>query len=314
MLAAMLRPRPIAGVLVLVLLTLVPQFAARWVMDLFTEILIYALFALALNLMVGSGGLISFGHAGYFGIGAYAIAILGTKLGWPFPAVFLAVIVLSGAAAGIIGFFSVRLSSIFLSMLTLAFAQFIWALAHEWKTVTNGDDGFLNLARPEFALSRPSFYYFVLGTVVAGAGVLWIVVHSPFGRILVSTRENPLRAEFMGVDVKKVQVIAFVISGIFSGIAGALFALFNRSVFPAIAWWSESAEVLIMTILGGMNSFFGPVAGAGVLLFLEREITQYTQYWPTVLGLILVVVLFAFPDGLAGVTNLARRFPGRGRP
>jgi branched-chain amino acid transport system permease protein len=149
---------------------------------------------------------------------------------------------------------------------------------------------------------------------VAGAGVLWIVVHSPFGRILVSTRENPLRAEFMGVDVKKVQVIAFVISGIFSGIAGALFALFNRSVFPAIAWWSESAEVLIMTILGGMNSFFGPVAGAGVLLFLEREITQYTQYWPTVLGLILVVVLFAFPDGLAGVTNLARRFPGRGRP
>ena len=300
----------LALALVLVVLALVPHFAARWVIDLFTEILIYGLFALALNLMVGSGGLISFGHAGYFGIGAYVVAILGTKLGWPFPAVFLAVVVLSGAAAGIIGFFSVRLSSIFLSMLTLAFAQFIWAIAHEWKTVTNGDDGFLNLARPEFALARPSFYYFVLATVVAGAGVLWIVAYSPFGRILVSTRENPLRAEFMGVDVKKIQVIAFVISGIFSGIAGALFALFNRSVFPSIAWWSESAEVLIMTILGGMHSFFGPVVGAGVLLFLEREITQYTQYWPTVLGLILIVVLFAFPDGLAGVTNL-RRLPGR---
>jgi branched-chain amino acid transport system permease protein len=309
--SALLRPRAIALVVILALLALIPQVGERWVIDLATEILIYALFALALNLMVGFGGLISFGHAAYFAIGAYAIAILGTTLGWPFVAVFPAVILLSAVAAGIIGFFSVRLASIFLSMLTLAFAQFIWAIAHEWKSVTNGDTGFLNLTRPELILSRPAFYYFVLLTVAAGAAVLWVVVHSPFGRILVSTRENPLRAEFMGVDVKRVRIIAFIVSGVFSGIAGGLFALFNRSVFPSVAWWTGSAEVLIMTVLGGMHSFFGPAAGAAALLLLEREITQYTQYWPAVLGAILLVVLFVFPDGLAGVTRLARFLPPR---
>jgi branched-chain amino acid transport system permease protein len=305
---ALLRPGSIALALVLALLTLVPVVGERWVVDLFTEILIFALFAVALNLMVGFGGLISFGHAAYFAIGAYAVAVLGTTYQWPFPAVFAGVVVLSAAAAGIIGFFCVRLSSIFFSMLTLAFAQFIWAIAHEWKDVTNGDTGFLNLARPEFVLPRTAFFYFVLATVVVGLSILWAVIHSPFGRTLLATREKPVRADFMGVDVKRVQIIAFMISGVFSGVAGALFALFNRSVFPTFAWWSGSAEVLIMTILGGMHSFIGPALGAAALLFLEREITQYTQYWPAVLGTILLVVLFAFPDGLAGI---ARLFPRR---
>jgi branched-chain amino acid transport system permease protein len=196
-------------------------------------------------------------------------------------------------------------------MLTLAFAQFIWAIAHEWTSVTKGDNGFLNLARPEMLLQRPPFFYFVLLTVIVCVAILWVIVNSPFGRILVSTRENPLRAEFMGVDVKRVQIIAFMISGTFSGIAGGLLALLNRSVFPTAAWWTESAQVLIMTILGGMHSFFGPAVGAAVLLFLEREITQHTQYWQTVLGVILLVVLFAFPDGLAGITRLGRFLPGR---
>jgi branched-chain amino acid transport system permease protein len=310
MLRSLLKPQPIAIALVIALLALVPLIRERWIVDLFTEILIFALFALALNLMVGFGGLISFGHAAYFAIGAYCVAIFGTTYQWPLAAVFGAVVVLSAVTAGIIGFFSVRLSSIFFSMLTLAFAQFIWAIAHEWVSVTKGDNGYLNLARPEFIESRPSLFYFVLVTVIVATAVLWVIVHSPFGRILISTRENPLRAEFMGVDVKRIQIIAFMISGTFSGIAGGLLALLNRSVFPTAAWWTESAEVLIMTILGGMHSFFGPAGGAAVLLILEREITQHTQYWPTVLGVILLVVLFAFPNGLAGVTKF---LPGRKR-
>jgi branched-chain amino acid transport system permease protein len=313
MLRSLLRPQPIALAIVIALLALVPLVGERWIIDLFTEILIFALFALALNLMGGFGGLISFGHAAYFAIGAYSVAIFGTTYQWPFAAVFGAVVVLSAVTAGIIGFFSVRLSSIFFSMLTLAFAQFIWAIAHEWHSVTKGDNGYLNLARPEFVLSRPSLFYFVLVTVIVATAVLWVIVHSPFGRILISTRENPLRAEFMGVDVKRIQIIAFMISGTFSGIAGGLLALLNRSVFPTAAWWTESAEVLIMTILGGMHSFFGPAVGAAVVLILEREITQHTQYWPTVLGVILLVVLFAFPDGLAGLTKLTRFLPGRRR-
>jgi len=308
MLSSLLRPRAIALAIILGLLAIIPVVGERWVIDLFTEVLIYALFALALNLMVGFGGLISFGHAAYFAIGAYCVAIFGTKLGWPFLSVFVAIVVLSAVAAGVIGYFSVRLSSIFLSMLTLAFAQFIWAIAHEWRSVTNGDTGFLNLVRPELILSRPAYFYFVLVTVVVCTALLWIVVHSPFGRILVATRENSLRAEFMGVNVKRVQIIAFVISGIFSGIAGGLFALFNRTVFPGFAYWTGSAEVLIMVVLGGMHSFFGPAIGAATLLLLEREITQHMQYWPAVLGAILLVVLFAFPDGLVGVTKHFRRW------
>lgn len=313
MVKSLLRPVPITLAVIVAILSIVPLVGERWVIDLFTEIMIYALFAMALNLMVGFGGLISFGHAAYFAIGAYAVAILGTVHQWPFPLVALAVIVLSALAAGVIGFFSVRLSSIFLSMLTLAFAQFIWAIAHEWVPVTQGDNGILNLVRPELILSRPAYFYFVLITVSVCIGLLWLIVHSPFGRTLISTRENPLRAEFMGVDVKRIQIIAFVISGTFSGIAGGLLALLNRSVFPTAAWWTGSAEVLIMTVLGGMNSFFGPAAGAAVLLFLEREITQYTLYWPTVLGAILLVVLFAFPDGLAGITRLGKYLPNRRR-
>jgi branched-chain amino acid transport system permease protein len=313
MVKALLRPGPIALAVILAILSVVPLVGERWVIDLLTEILIYALFAMSLNLMVGYGGLISFGHAAYFAIGAYAVGIFGTIHQWPFAAVVVAVIVLSAGAAGVIGFFSVRLSSIFLSMLTLAFAQFIWAIAHEWVPVTKGDNGILNLVRPELILSRSAYFYFVLLTVILCISLLWLIVRSPFGKTLISTRENPLRAEFMGVDVKRIQIIAFVISGTFSGIAGGMLALLNRSVFPTAAWWTGSAEVLIMTVLGGMNSFFGPAVGAAVLLFLEREITQYTLYWPTVLGSILLVVLFAFPDGLAGMTKLAKYLPGRRR-
>jgi branched-chain amino acid transport system permease protein len=157
------------------------------------------------------------------------------------------------------------------------------------------------------------FYYFVLVVVLLCTWILWRITNSPFGKILVSTRENEMRAEFVGVDVKRIQLIAFVISGTFSGLAGGLFALFNRSVFPEVAWWTKSAEILIMSILGGIYSFIGPAIGAAAIIFLDRIITQYTQYWPTVLGIILLIVLFAFPDGLVGlVKRLAGRRWGRG--
>lgn len=304
--------RLLVAALVLLLL-LVPLFGGRYEIYLATEILIFALFAISLNLMLGFGGLISFGHAAYFAIGAYSIAILGTTLQWPFTLTFAAAILVSAAAAFVIGYFCVRLKSIFLAMLTLAFGQFIWALAFQWRTVTRGDTGFIGLRVPELVAAPQSFYYFVLIVVLAGTGILWIITQSPFGRILVSTRENEMRAEFVGVNVKRIQLIAFVISGTFSGIAGGLFALFNRSVFPDFAWWTMSAEVLIMAILGGIYSFLGPAFGAAAIILLDRTIREHTQYWPTVLGIILLVVLFVFPDGLAGLTRRWRRgfFAGR---
>jgi branched-chain amino acid transport system permease protein len=309
----MLSPTRLLLAALVVGLGLVPLFGGRYEIYLATEILIFALFAISLNLMLGFGGLISFGHAAYFAIGAYSIGVFGTTLQWPFVLTFVGAVVISAAAALVIGYFCVRLKSIFLAMLTLAFGQFIWAIAFQWRSVTKGDTGFIGIRVPALISTPQSFYYFVLLVAVLGTALLWVITRSAFGRILVSTRENEMRAEFVGVNVKRIQLIAFVISGTFSAVAGGLFALFNRSVFPDFAWWTMSSEVLIMAILGGIHSFLGPALGAAAIILLDRSITEYTQYWPTVLGIILLIVLFVFPDGLAGLATRWRRRSQAGR-
>lgn len=287
-------------------LVLLPLVGDRYLIYLASQIIISALFALSFNLLLGYAGLVSFGHAAYFAIGAYTVAILGTTLKWPFLLGFLAAILNAAVAALVIGYFCVRRTTIYFAMLTLAFAQLIWAIAFKWREVTKGDTGFMGVVVPDVLSAPIAFYYFALATFALSAAILWIIVNSAFGRILVATRENAMRAEFTGVDVKALRLIAFVISGAFSGVAGALFALFNRSVFPDFAWWTKSAEVLIMTVLGGMGSFFGPTIGAAALIFLERTITSYTQYWPSVLAVILLALLFFFPDGLIGLLRWRR--------
>lgn len=286
-----------------ILLLLVPAAGERYLVYLASQIIIFALFALSYNLLLGFGGLVSFGHAAYFAIGAYGVAILGTSLNWPFAAALAGAVVLSAAAALAIGYFCVRLTTIYFAMLTLAFAQFVWAIAFKWRTVTRGDTGFIGVALPEFLTVPTNLYYFVLAVSAASGAILWLVVHSAFGRALVATRENPIRAEFVGLNVRQIRLVAFVIAGLFAGLAGTLFTAYNRSVFPDFAWWTKSAEVLIMTVLGGMHSFFGPVIGAAALIVLERLTTDLTQYWPTVLGAILLIVLFVFPDGLIGLAR-----------
>lgn len=298
----------ILGVIVALLLA-VPATGSLYVVYLGTEILIFALFALAFNLLLGYGGLISFGHAAYFAIGAYGCAALLVKLSWPVAFAFPAGVVLATLAAAVIGYFCVKLTEIYLAMLTLAFGQLVWAIAFKWSAVTGGDTGLIGVPVPAWLDEPAQFYYFTLAMVAAGAAALWVVAHSAFGRILAATRENPVRAEFIGVHVKRVQLVAFVISGGISGMAGALYSLFNRSVFVEFAWWTQSAEVLIMTVFGGIHSFFGPAIGAAALILLERLIRDVTQYWPTFLGAILLAVLFVFPNGLAG---LARRHRGAG--
>ncbi len=280
-----------------------PAIGSLYLTYLLTEILIFGLFALAFNLLLGHGGLLSFGHAAYFSIGAYACAVLMLKLSWPFAAALPAAIGLTTLAAVVIGYFCVKLTKIYFGILTLAFAQLVWAIALKWTSVTGGDTGLIGVKVPAWLDDPTRFYYFTLMVVTAFAWALWVIVHSAFGRILAATRENPLRAEFIGVHVKRVQLVAFVISGGVSGVAGALYSVFNRSVFVETAWWTMSAEVLIMAVLGGMHSFFGPAVGAAALIVLERIIRDYTEYWPTFLGLILLTVLFVFPNGLAAMTR-----------
>ena len=300
----MRRPRGLASAAALLVLpALVPLSGSRYLIDLSTEIMIYALFALSLNLLTGYAGNVSFGHAAYFAIGGYSCAILVTACEWPLAAGFLAAAALSGAAALGIGFFCVRLSDIYFAMLTLAFAMLVWSVAFKWRALTGGDDGFVGVRIPALLEGRAAFFYFALGVVAVSVAMLWVVCHSAFGRTLVAVRENPVRAAFVGVDTRRMRLAAFVIAGVFAGVAGSLFALYNRGMYTESAFWTESAQVLIMALLGGIHFFFGPALGALVLYLLDVTISQYTQYWPAVLGAILLAIVMFFPEGLAGLAQ-----------
>jgi len=286
--------------LVLLLVALVPLTESRYAVFLGTDILIHGLFAVSLNLLLGYTGLVSFGQAAYFGIGAYTCALLMKKAALNFALAFVAAGAFGALSALVFGFFCVRLTKIYFAMLTLAFSQIVWVIAFKWNSLTGGDNGFVGVPFPQNLDSAVRFYYFTLAVVVVSLVLIRQALNSPFGRILTTIRENPERTEFIGINVKLFQLIAFMISGFFSALAGALFGIFNHSVFPDILFWPASAEVLIMTILGGMYSFLGPVVGAGVLLYLRMEVASYTEYWPLILGLILASLLFFFPGGIVG--------------
>jgi branched-chain amino acid transport system permease protein len=311
------------GALFLVAALAVPAFGSRFYTFVATDVVILALFAVSLNLLLGYTGLVSFGHAAYFGIGAYTTAILMKKSGIAFALAWPAAGLLAALFALVFGFFCVRLTKIYFAMLTLAFAQIVWAICFKWNAVTGGEQGMPDIPYPNLewmgqlpllADLRTSDHFYLLSVLLVTACLFTLkrVVGSPFGRMLTTIRENPERAEFIGVNVRRYELIAFVIAGAFAGLAGGLFGIFNRGVFPDFAYWPKSSEVLIMTILGGMGYFYGPAVGALVLLVLNQQITSYTQYWPFILGSILVVLLFAFPGGLVGALDSAlRRLAGR---
>jgi branched-chain amino acid transport system permease protein len=298
----------ISAVVVLVVLAALPLAGNRYAIDLATQVLIYCLFALSLNVLIGFTGNISFGHAAYFAIGGYACAILLTTYKWPLVLALPAAIVIAGLVAAVIGYFCVRLTQIYFAMLTLAFAMLVWGVAFKWKEVTGGDDGFTGILVPKLLEDHFSYFYFTLTMVTVGVVGLWVICHSAFGLTLVAIRENAVRAGFIGVDTRKMRWAAFTVAGTFAGLAGALFGMYNRGMYIENAFWTESAQVLIMVLLGGIYSFVGPLIGAAVLYLLQVITNQYTPYWPTVLGLILLTVVLVLPDGLVG---LAKRFAGR---
>ena len=287
--------------MVVLLLALLPLAGNRYAIDLATEVLIYVLFALSLNVLIGFTGNVSFGHAAYFAIGGYGCAILLTTYSWPLGLSLPAAVVLAGLVAGVVGYFCVRLTQIYFAMLTLAFAMLVWGVAFKWKEVTGGDDGFTGIKMPELLTHYVNYFYFTLAVVVAGAAALWIICHSAFGLTLLAVRENSVRTGFVGVDTRHMRWAAFTVAGTFAGLAGALFGMYHRGMYIENAYWTESANVLIMVLLGGIYSFVGPILGAAVLHLLQVFTNQYTIYWPTVLGLILLVIVLVLPDGLAGL-------------
>jgi branched-chain amino acid transport system permease protein len=297
--------------LIFLVLLPVPFLGSRFYTFVATDIVILSLFATSLNLLLGTTGLVTFGHAAYFGIGAYTTALLMKNLGMPFLPSWVAGGLMAGAFAMVFGFFCVRLTKIYFAMLTLAFAQIVWAICFKWNDVTGGEQGLPNVPYPDLGWMEmlpligdlrvsDKFYFVALILVALCYAALRRIVLSPFGRVLTVIRDNPERAQFIGVNVRLYELAAFVVAGSFAGLSGALFGLFNRGVFPDFAYWTKSAEPLIMTILGGMGHFWGPAVGAAALIILNQQITSYTEYWPFVLGSVLILLLFVFPGGIVG--------------
>ena len=291
-------------VVALAALLILPAVLPSFVVVVLTEIAIVALFATAFNLLMGYGGMVSFGHAAYFALGAYAAALLVKKVEWPMLLGLAAAPVVAAAGALLFGFFIVRLTHTYFAMLSLAFAQIVFTVVFRWTALTGGDNGILNVWPPPLLKSPQAYCYFTL--VVVGAAILAIhaIVSSPFGYALKAIRENPRRARFIGINVRRHQLIAFVLSGFFSGLAGGLFAFFNGSVFPDFAFLNKSFEPLVVALLGGMQSFFGPLAGAFGFKILETVIArQWPVYWPLFLGSAVILVIVLLPQGFVGLVE-----------
>jgi len=287
-----------------VALALAPLVLPPFFLQLLTEIAIIGLFATAFNLLMGFGGMVSFGHAAYFALGAYTAALLVKKVGVPMLLALPAAPVVAAIGALVFGFFIVRLTHTYFAMLSLAFGQIVFTIIFKWKTLTGGDDGLLDVWPPSWLKSPAAFYYFALAVVALSLWALHAIVESPFGYALKAIRENPRRARFIGVNVRRHQLVAFVVSGMFSGIAGGLFAFYNGSVFPDFAYFTKSFEPLVVALLGGVQAFFGPLAGAFGFKVLEWAISrQWPIYWPLFLGAVVIAVIVALPQGFAGLVG-----------
>jgi branched-chain amino acid transport system permease protein len=301
----------------LVWLILIPIFLAlpfilergisQYYLYLAIKVMVWALFAMSFNLALGYGGMMSFGHAAFFGIGAYACSLLLVKTSCPLVLAFAAATLAAATAGLIIGYLSVRIKGIFFfATITLSFAQLAYILVFKWRSFTFGDDGIQGIPVPEMISTDETYikyYFFALIITVICIYLLWKIVRSPFGLMLRSLRENPERAVFFGMKVENYRLIAFVISAFFSGVAGVLYAFLETAIAPDILFWSMSGEVILMSVLGGMQIFLGPAIGAAIMVLLNTFITSYTEYWPLCLGITLILIVLFFPGGVAGLIH-----------
>ena len=236
-------------------------------------------------------------------MGAYTTALILIYTKIPFGLAFAAGPLVAAIASVIIGWFCVRLTHVYFALLTLAFAQIIPTIVFEWYGFTKGDDGIVDIPIPQFLDSIINYYYFSLIIVCVCLALMWMIVTSPFGKTLQALRENPERTEFIGIHVRLYRLSAFVLSGFFLGAAGSLFCGFNKNVFPNYAHWMKSTEMLVVCLLGGLYNFLGPVVGSIVYILLDKIITSFTQYWPLVLGLVVLALLLFLKGGIAGFVS-----------
>jgi branched-chain amino acid transport system permease protein len=310
-LAPLLAPPPAAArrfwAAALVALAAAPLVLPPYYVSVLSEILVFALFAASLHLLMGPGGLTSFGHAAYFGVGAYGAALAVTRAGLP-----MAAAIPAGALAGLgfallYGWFCVRLSGVYLAMLTLAFAQITFAIAFQWVPVTGGSNGILGVWPAPWASGPTGFYYLALVLCAAAIAALRRAMFAPFGYSLRAARDSALRAEAIGIGVRRQQWLAFALAGLGAGLAGALYAFLKGSVFPDALSIPTSVDALVMVLLGGVHTVGGPIAGAVAYKALQILVTAWTDYWRLVVGVVILLLVLAFPQGIVGGLNARLR-------
>jgi len=296
----------IGGLVLLAVLPLV--FPGKAFSDFVIRLSAFAIYATSLNLLIGYGGMVSFGHGLFYGLGAYSFALLMQKVGTPIPLAFALTILVNGAVAAVIGAICIRLKEIYFSFLTLAFQMLLHSLIIAWTAVTGGDQGLTGgVPRPPFLgirLDEPRhLYLFCCAVLVISLFLMRHLIQSPFGYTLRMIRDNPRRAEFLGIPVWRVRLLAFVVAGIFGGVGGVLISLFVSSAYPDFAYWTVSGEGVFMILLGGMKVFLGPLVGAAILLLLNDTVTRLTEHYSLVLGIVILVFALGLRTGLLGLVS-----------
>jgi len=304
------RERPARGalavlafVVTLVLLAVFPLFAGAYPVKLLQEILIWGLFAMSLDLLMGYAGMVSFGHSAFFGVGGYVAALLLTKSAPGLSSGLAVPALAAGACALVIGLFSTRVSGVYFIMLTLAFSQMFYAVAFQAPWL-GAEDGIVGVPRPSIlgvSLTRPvSFHLYLVALFALVAFGLWRVVRSPFGRVIVGIHDNESRMQAVGYPVNRYKLLAFVVAGVVAGTAGALYAQFVGSITPDAFFWTTSGEVLLMVIIGGTRTLGGAVLGAAAFILLQSLVSSYTERWMLILGLTFIVFVLFAPGGIVG--------------
>ena len=302
---APLRPLPpqwrLAGAAALAALALVALLAgsAPYAIVLMIDVLVAVLFAASLHFLIGPSGMHSFGHAAYFGLGAYGAALF-FRLGAPMEASLVLAPLVAAAGAFVFGWFCVRLSGVYLAMLTLAFAQIVWSVVFQWDAVTGGSNGLVGIWPSPWLAPKPAYYLLVLACTVAGAGLLVRMLHAPIGLALRGSRDSPLRAAAIGIRVPRLQWLAFVVAGTVAGIAGALFAFAKGTISPETLGVGRSVDGLVMVLLGGVHALSGPWLGAALFTWLQDTVARQTDYWRALLGIAMLALVLLFPLGVAG--------------
>ncbi len=299
------RPQATAAAILLLALLAWPLLTRQspYLTVLAIDLLTAALFAASLHFIMGPGSMHSFGHAAYFGLGAYGAAILVRSAHAPMEAAILGGPLAAALAALLFGWFCVRLSGVYFAMLTLAFAQIVWSVVYQWDDFTGGSNGLTGVWPAPWLADKQAYYYLTLVLVVGAVLVLHRMVFSPFGHALRAGRDSAVRAEAIGINVKHVQWAAFVVAALFAGLAGALFAFSKGSISPDSLGISRSIDGLVMVLLGGVQTLAGPLVGAVTFTWLQDSVARGTDYWRALLGAIVLLLVLAFPQGIAGFAN-----------